>query len=136
MRTSDARKKAMQDCKEQATKEFPTEFNVITQIDEVYAELLERLGPQIDEVCSVLSNRIGPIPSDNYVKLANYGLTVRNYRLLHCALDELENGYYEVTVNLFRIVDECKNLMRYFAIENNKNEAEVWWFSEGKKGKR
>jgi hypothetical protein len=121
MRMSDKRIEAMKDCKEQAAKEFAAELEVITQIDEVYSELL---------------GRIGPIPSDNYVLLANYGLVVRNYRLLHCALDDLENGYYEVAMNLLRTVDECKNLMRYFAIDKNKNEAEVWWFNKGEKGKK
>jgi hypothetical protein len=138
MRTSDARIKAMKDCKEQAAKEFATEFGVVKQIDEVYSELLDGLGPQIEKVRSELLNRNGTIQPDTnkYVKLANYGLALRNYRLLHCALDDLESGHYEVAMNLLRTVDECKNLMRYFAIDKNKNEAEKWWFNKGEKGKK
>lgn len=118
MRNSDFRQNAMKDCKEQAAKEFGSEFDIITQVDEVYFEVLER---------------IGLIPSKTYVQTANYGLAVRNYRLLHCAMDNLENGYYEVAMNLLRIVDECKNLMRYFAKGENKNEAKEWWYNASKK---
>jgi hypothetical protein len=121
MRTSDTRLKAMKNCKELAAKKFATEFDIITQMDEVYSELLDR---------------IGLIPSKTYVQMANYGLAIRNYRLLHCAMDDLESGYYEVAMNLLRTVDECKNLMRYFAKDENKNEAKEWWFNKGEKGKK
>jgi hypothetical protein len=68
--------------------------------------------------------------------MANYGLAIRNYRLLHCAMDDLESGYYEVAMNLLRTVDQCKNFMRYFAKDENKNEATEWWFNKGEKGKK
>jgi hypothetical protein len=121
MRNSDTRYDALKDCKEQAAKEFATELDIVSKVDEVFSEVLDKIGTNPSEM--------------TYVQKANYGLAVRNYRLLHCALDDLENGYYEISMNLLRTVDECKNLMRYFAIDKNKNEAEVWWFNKGEKGK-
>jgi hypothetical protein len=119
MATSGTRQEAMKDCKEQATKEFAMELPIVRQMDEIYSEVLDRTHS---------------IPSQTFVQQANYGLAVRNYRLLHCAADDLESGYYEVTMTLLRSVDECKNLMRYFAKDENKNEAKEWWFNKGEKG--
>jgi hypothetical protein len=77
MRDSDTRQNATKECKEQAAKEFAMDLSIVKQMDEIYSEVL---------------NRKRLIPSQTFVQLVNYGLAVRNYRLLHCAKDDLENG--------------------------------------------
>lgn len=114
MRTSDNRLNSMKNCKDHTSKEFGENLRIVKLIDERYYELLKEAA------------KVQQTPH----QIANYALAVRSYRALHCAIDDLENGYYEVAMTLIRSVYENMLQMMYFA--KYEDEAKKWLY-EAKK---
>jgi hypothetical protein len=119
MRTSKTQENAMKYCKEYAYTEFPIDLSIVKQIDRIYSEFLER---------------IDHIHPRNYLQESNYALAVRSYRLLHCAADKLENGYYDVAMTLLRSVYEDLVQMTYFV--KDPTAAQKWWLMEKDKKRK
>ncbi|MGI0013288.1 MAG: hypothetical protein ACREBU_07595 [Nitrososphaera sp.] len=115
MRSSEIRHKLMKECKELASKHFPLEVALTKQMDKIYYEVLKRTGD---------------IKPQTYAQKANYALASQSYRLLHCTLDTLEAGYYEVSMSLLRSVYERILQMNYFA---TYQDAARQWLEEDKK---
>lgn len=114
MGTSDFRHEQMQFCKECVSKEFGNELSIARTIIERYCEFLKEAGK---------------VQSQTKSQIAIYALAVRSYRALHCALDTLENGYYEVAMTILRSVYENMLQMMYFS--SRAADAEKWLY-EGK----
>lgn len=115
MRSSEVRRDLMSQCKELASKQFSLEVGLVKQIDKIYYEILKKTG------------EINP---QTIQQKANYALGIRNYRLLHCAIDLLENGYYEASMTLLRSTYENILQMNYFAVDEKEAKQ---WLTEGKK---
>ncbi|MDQ3966890.1 MAG: hypothetical protein M3275_00670 [Thermoproteota archaeon] len=94
--------------------EFDSELRVVGYIDKRYYEMLKEAAK---------------FRSQTKPQIANYALAVRSYRALHCAADDLENGYYEIAMTLLRSVYENMLQMMYFA---RYPEEATKWLNEGK----
>jgi hypothetical protein len=114
MRTSHLRQNSLKNCQEQASRDFYAELRIVKLLDQKYYELIEK-AQKVEQ---------------SSTQIANFALAVRSYRALHCAADNLENGYYEVSLTLLRHVFENLLQMIYFA--KFAEEADKWLY-RGKK---
>ena len=114
LRSSETRLRLIKECKEFGYQKYPLEFAIVKQLDIALYEVMKR--------ASVLA-------SQTKAQRANLSLGIRNYRLFHCALDLLENGYYEASLTLLRAMYENGLQMQYFCF--HEDEAAAWL--QGKK---
>lgn len=114
MRSSETRLDQIKGCKELSVKYFPTETSLVKQVDKIYYEIIKKMGNVKPQTRS---------------QQANFVLAVRSYRALHCALDNIENGYYEVAMTILRSIYENYVQMDYFV---TREEAARQWLAEEK----
>jgi hypothetical protein len=115
VRSSEVRLGQLKECREFALKEFPAENSIVKQLDKIHYEMLQKTGQ---------------VTSQTDAQKANYALGILSYRTLHCALDNLEEGYYEIAMTLLRRVYEIYVQMSYFA--KFPDDAKKWWEEDKK----
>lgn len=115
MRSSETRKRQIEECKKFALRDFPHECILVKQADTIFYEIMDK---------------VGYIRPQTHAQKANFALAVRNYRLFHCAIELTETGYYEIAMSLLRSTFENFLQMNYFV--KFEDEARKW-LDEGKK---